>query len=271
MLTPFPGMDPYLEAESLWPLFQHKLVTCLYESLLPGILDRYRAQITKRGYPCDATPAGKINEEEYIEIRHRRDGRLATLIDVVSPANRTTDAGRRAYRDTRRAGRDAGANLVEIDLVLQGKPMLDYERGALPEFDYAVTVKRGTQPERYEVYATTLRERLPRFRLPLAEDERDTVIDLQSVFSRAFAMGGFRTRIDYHGALPSIGDRSAALVQQVRRQQPTNGHSRAQTPELTHEAIAVIAYSIWDREGRPHGRDREHWERAIAELQTAAG
>lgn len=33
-----------------------------------------------------------------------------------------------------------------------------------------------------------------------------------------------------------------------------------------HEAIARRAYEIWESEGHPHGRDREHWEQAAFEL-----
>ena len=43
MPSPFPGMDPYLEHPKLWPAFQHHLLACLYQNLLPGLVDRYRA------------------------------------------------------------------------------------------------------------------------------------------------------------------------------------------------------------------------------------
>lgn len=32
------------------------------------------------------------------------------------------------------------------------------------------------------------------------------------------------------------------------------------------EAVRFRAYQIWDREGRPHGRDQEHWLQALREL-----
>jgi hypothetical protein len=32
------------------------------------------------------------------------------------------------------------------------------------------------------------------------------------------------------------------------------------------ERIRQRAYEIWDREGRPHGRDQEHWLMAVDEL-----
>jgi hypothetical protein len=37
-------------------------------------------------------------------------------------------------------------------------------------------------------------------------------------------------------------------------------------PKFPHEWLRVAAYYIWDREGRPEGRDTDHWERAKDEL-----
>ena len=80
---------------------------------------------------------------------------------------------------------------------LQGQPTLEYSRDGLPEWDYAVTVTRSTQPERYEIYTATLQKKLPRFRLPLASDDRDAVLDLQSTFARCYDQGAFCGQIDY--------------------------------------------------------------------------
>jgi hypothetical protein len=194
-------MDPYLENDQLWPVFHHQFVTCLYQILLPGLTDRYKARICQRHYAtAQALFTSVVHEEhheEYIEIRQRGEGRLITLIEVVSPANKTTAPGRLAYLDKRREGKAANANLVEIDLVLQGQPTLEYSRDGLPEWDYAVTVTRSTQPERYEIYTATLQKRLPRFRMPLAGDDRDTVLDLHSAFSRCYDQGNFAAKIDY--------------------------------------------------------------------------
>ena len=35
---------------------------------------------------------------------------------------------------------------------------------------------------------------------------------------------------------------------------------------ISADAIRERAYLIWEREGRPHGRDFEHWVRAEVEL-----
>src|ERR1700730_16010320 len=123
MVSPFPGMDPFLEDEKLWSSFHHQLVSCLYQILLPGLVDRYRARVGQRHYTAEQALFTSIireeHHEEYIEIRQRGDGRPTPLVHVASPANKVTSAGRTAYLDKRREGRAAGSNLVEIDLVLQ--------------------------------------------------------------------------------------------------------------------------------------------------------
>jgi Protein of unknown function (DUF2934) len=37
---------------------------------------------------------------------------------------------------------------------------------------------------------------------------------------------------------------------------------------VSDDAIRERAYQIWEREGRPHGRDFEHWVMAQVELAT---
>lgn len=37
-------------------------------------------------------------------------------------------------------------------------------------------------------------------------------------------------------------------------------------PELTDDMIRQRAHHIWEREGRPDGRDAEHWQMARSEL-----
>jgi Protein of unknown function (DUF4058) len=224
MPSPFPGMDPYLEEEKLWPTFHHHFIACLYQILLPGLVDRYRARVAQRHYVTEQALFTSIvreeHHEEYIEIRQRSDGRLVTLVDAVGPMNKTCKTGRQAYLDKRREAKQSGSSLVEVDLVLQGQPTLEYSRDGLPDWDYAVTVTRSTQPERYEIYTATLQKRLPRFRLPLAADDRDTVLDLQAVFARCYDQGGFAGLIDYKRNLAlTLNDEDRHWIGELLRQQ----------------------------------------------------
>jgi hypothetical protein len=217
-------MDPYLEDEALWPAFHHQLVLCLYQALLGGVADRYRARVAQRRYVTEQALFTSVvreeHREDYVEVRQRGDGRLVTLLDVVGPRNKTTEAGRAAYLAKRREGRAAGASLVEVDLVLQGEPTLEYSRDGLPDWDYAVTVTRAAQPERYEIYTATLQKRLPRFKFPLAADDRDTVLDLHAAFNRCYDQGGFADQIDYRRDPPiPLDAEDRDWVGQVLRQQ----------------------------------------------------
>lgn len=262
MPSPFPGMDPYLEDPALWPAFQHQLLACLYQMLLPGLVDRYRARIV--GRRTDAADKGE-GAEEFLEIRSRPDDKLVTLLEVVSPANKTAAAGRQAYLDTRREAIHQRVGVVEIDLVLQGTPTLTYSREGLPLFDYAVSVTRATAPDRYEIYTATLQKRLPKFKLPLAPDDRDTLLDLQSAFTRAFDLGGFGTRINYDNDPPvKMKDEDERWCDQLLRSKGLRTR-----PELTDDEIAVAAYYLWQQEGCLEGKEAEHWERAKAQLRNS--
>jgi Protein of unknown function (DUF4058) len=207
MPSPFPGMDPYLEDRKLWPSVQEQLVNSLYHILLPGLVDRYRAKVALRRYVTELALFTSVvrepHDEPLIEIHERNSDRLVTLIDLVSPTNKTTRAGREAYLATRQQLEGSRASAVEIDLLTQGSALLEYSRDGLPEFDYTVTVTRATAPGRFEIYTTTVQKRLPKFKLPLASDDRDAVLDLQDVFRRAYDTGGFHKQIDYKTPMPS--------------------------------------------------------------------
>jgi hypothetical protein len=217
-------MDPYLEDDKLWPAFQHHVIHALHQLLLPGLMDRYRARITQRHYVSEQALFTSVLREEHtealIEVRQRADGRLVTLVEVISPANKMSDAGRQAYLARRAEARSAKANLVEVDLVLQGAALIDYAREGLPSWDYAVFVSRAAQPDRYEIFPSTLPKRLPKFRLPLVVDDRDIVIDLQSAFARAFDQGDFAKHINYdQDPATKLGDENREWLQQRLREQ----------------------------------------------------
>jgi hypothetical protein len=262
MPSPFPGMDPFLEAADLWPDFHRHLIGVLHQIIVPRLADRYDAPLRRRQYTAGNAGAVEPRAEDFIEVRERASGKPVTLLDVLSPANKATDAGRRAYLASSQEGREAGANLVEVDLILQGSPTLDYSRDGLPSWNYAVTVSRATQPERYEIYTATLRKRLPRFRLPLSADDRDTVVDLQTAFTRCYDDGSFSTSVDYEPEPPPpLGEEDGHWLDEIL----TLKGLRALPPP--DEQTAAAAYYLWEREGRPPGRDRTRWLAARRQLR----
>ena len=47
-------------------------------------------------------------------------------------------------------------------------------------------------------------------------------------------------------------------------------HERQTSGEAVGQSVAEHAYAIWESEGKPHGRDVDHWLRAEAELAGTA-
>ena len=96
--------------------------------------------------------------------------------------------------DTALSGQAAGAarrvptSLVEIDLLRSGEhtggPSLPVQRRGT--WDYLVSVHRGGQGSRFEVWPIRLRDPLPTIRIPLAEGVPDVDLDrhTQAVFNR---------------------------------------------------------------------------------------
>src|SRR5258708_3083938 len=106
MANPFPGMNPFLEHANLCPPFPARPIACLFQILLPAVVKRpYRLHLQHRYYASDWPEPLHAEQsplqEDYIEICERNGDRLVTLIDMVSPANKLTESGRRAYLETR--------------------------------------------------------------------------------------------------------------------------------------------------------------------------
>jgi hypothetical protein len=206
MASPFPGMDPYLETMANWPTFQHNLIVSLYQLIQPGIADRYRVKLATRHYTTELILFTSIQREpqteDFIEIRNKSDDKLVTVINVLSPINKSNNDGKKAYLETRQQAITVRAGCVEIDLLTQGQPPLVFDRVGLPKHQYTVVVNRPASLERFEVYPGLIKARLPRFKMPLAADDRDTVVDLQMAVNRAYDLTDASTPISY-ASLPS--------------------------------------------------------------------
>jgi hypothetical protein len=216
-------MDPYLESPQHWGTFQHHFLAAWVDILQPSLGDRYRLRVGTRAYVNEqvlfVTIVREQIKEEYLEIRQRGTDKLITHLDVMSPANRSTAAGRSEYIAGRTQARQAGAHVVEHDLVLQGQTCLDVAPDGLPEYDYAITVGRARQPDRFEMYTTTVQKKLPRIRLPLAADDRDLVVDVQAIFTRAYDRA-FAGKVNYAKDPPVLlRDNDLKWTQQMLKQQ----------------------------------------------------
>lgn len=140
-------------------------------------------------------------KEHYIDIVDVTDGeRIVTSIEVLSPANKAAGPGFDQFRkkqDTMRAG---GVSLVEIDLIRGGLRAISAPamfKDAGPEILYRVAVLPAWKPGSGELYAMTLRHRLPVINLPLRRTDPPLSLDLQAMHDIAYDRGEFAVDVDY--------------------------------------------------------------------------
>jgi hypothetical protein len=142
--------------------------------------------------------------EGFIEIRNvGDDDTVIAVIEVVRPTNKFAGKGRRLYRRKQRQVLRSQAHLIEIDLLRMGPHVIavsEQELSELRNYDYMVCVNRAQAEEprdQFEVYPRTLRERLPNFRLPLANGDPDVVFDLQAALAEVYRVARFGRRTNY--------------------------------------------------------------------------
>jgi hypothetical protein len=143
-------------------------------------------------------------KEHFLQIIDvRSGGRVVTMIEVLSPSNKMTGRGREEYLRKQSETLRAAVNLVEIDLLRTGEPTTLAKPGMLPAdrvTPYHASVHRAHRPDRIEYFRMPLRERLPRFPIPLRPTDPDVILDLQAVVDQTYDRGRYDD-IDYRRPL----------------------------------------------------------------------
>jgi Protein of unknown function (DUF4058) len=213
MKSPFPGMDPYLEA--CWGDVHVSLVIYARNQLQRQLPGNMRARVEEQ-----VTDPETLRSIHIVETGTGH--RLVTAIEFLSPTNKENAHARRAYRKKQQEFRKAGVSLVEVDLLRSGEYVLAAPPRSIPaEFEdpYRVCISRGWWQGRAEFYHLPLRSRLPAIRIPLREADRDVVLDLQPLIDAAYADGGYDD-IDYSvEPEPPLAPDDAQWADELLRQQ----------------------------------------------------
>lgn len=228
MPSPFPGMNPYLEQDHLWPQFHQQLCTRCMEVLVPQVRPSYYVKLEEHVYIHEFTDEERVlvgrpdvvvaerktgpvkptssaatleaplevmvppntytDRIPYLEIRARDDHALVAVIELLSPANKRIGPDREAFLVKRRRLLASPAHYVEIDL-LRGGPRLPID--GMPSCDYYVLVSRYERRPTMGMWALRLRDRLPVFPVPLREPKPDARVDLQALLHDAYDAAGY--------------------------------------------------------------------------------
>lgn len=151
--------------------------------------------------PVTILAMGEPIRQGFIEVRLADGGELVTVIEVLSPTNKKPGPGRNKYLDKQSALLNAEVSLVEIDLLREGQHTIAaplYSLGRLTGH-YWVCVHRAGEGMKFEMYAVSLRERLPRVKVPLRSPDPDVVLDLPAAFGRCYDEADYGPDIDYTG------------------------------------------------------------------------
>jgi hypothetical protein len=138
--------------------------------------------------------------ERWIEVSTLPDMELVTVIEILSPTNKS-GSGRSEYLQKRDTLIERPVNLVEIDLLLGGRPMPMGK--TLPAGHYHAIVARDGNRPNAEVYSWSIRHVLPPIPIPLRAPDADVQLDLNQAFEMTYCLGRFNRIVRYDSPLPA--------------------------------------------------------------------
>lgn len=87
MPSPFPGMDPYLEAPELWPDLHHQLISVIREQLNIALRPRYHAMVEERVYLSDDRDPGRRVIIPDVSISPTQSSKSSSSLAPRSPSD----------------------------------------------------------------------------------------------------------------------------------------------------------------------------------------
>lgn len=121
------------------------------------------------------------------------DVKVVTLLEILSPWNKSWREGRIQYERKRQEALNSYTNLVEIDLRRIGQRMVSTARAG---YHYSILVSPSTMRPRAQFYPFFVQQAIPLFRLPLQEDDDWPLIDLNPLLHQLYARAAYDLRIN---------------------------------------------------------------------------
>ncbi len=229
MSSPFPGMNPYLEQETVWHDFHESFMPVARELLTAEVRPHYIVKIDEHVYihelpdeprtfmgRGDVTvaqrdersvaasaatlqapsrvrlPAVDLEHLSFLEIRDRQNMRIVTVIELLSPSNKQPGPDREQYVAKRSQLLHSAAHFVEIDL-LRGGPRMPMEH--LKPCDYYALVSRVDERPQAGVWPMQIADPLPIVPIPLVAPHPDAKLNLKAVLDRVYDAAGYEDYI----------------------------------------------------------------------------
>lgn len=198
MPSPFPGVDPYLEACGFEGDFQIPFLVYCKELLYESLPEDYGAFIQYREMPMDPT-FFEPEPDRFLEIEF--GDAIVTTIELLDPANRNSER-REWFLAWRKRQRDRKVNLVEIDLFRSGEIASHLKSTADAKYFAAITRANSDHPG--GVFAWSIRDTLPTIPIPLHGNDVDLLLDLNRLYQRIYEGSYVGLRMKYTADPPSF-------------------------------------------------------------------
>ena len=249
MHSPFPGMDPYLEAPSIWPDVYTRLMTVIGEQLTPLLAPKYLAEletqviidrldddpqvvlpdisVTSLEVSAEAPSAVAVAAPAPVQvrvpmdvptrlvsvyIRQRETARLVAVIELLSPVNKRRGKGREEYLEKRRTFLTSPVHVIEIDL-LRRYPRMPFD-DPLPPAHYLVMVCKAGERPRSNVWPISVRQPLPTIPIPLLSPDPPVPLELGQALRTAYERARYDLRVDYRQPpVPPLSPADAAWAE----------------------------------------------------------
>ena len=247
MPSPFPGMDPYLENPVRWGDFHTTFLGPLrfqLNKLLPrryiARFDRYvwvdepdSSQLRLLGEPetylvdplngrgtaektavleapvATTLPAIARKGKLFVKIVDAMSHRVITVVELLSPANKSSGRDGDAYLAKREEYLSSEVNLVEMDLLRTGnRPPT---ATPIPCADYYIMVSPAVDYPNAGLWPITVRDTLPPIPVPLQPQDAPLMLALQPIFTEAYDGGRYGDEINYdEPPVPPLNEPDAA-------------------------------------------------------------
>lgn len=242
--SPFPGMDPFLEERTRWSSVHARLIVAMSDQLAAKVAPAFYVDIEQRVYivspddpherqqivpdvylikeqqaqygqagssvivtPTLVEPSYDLEiRDRYLEIRDAESHEVITVIELLSPFNKTMGAqGYEAFQQKRRQVMASKTHWLEVDLLRVGERPPE----VMGQSDYYALLKRGDKPTPFEVWFFDLRDTLPTVAVPLRVPYDDVPLDLQAAFADIYQRARYAWQVDYKRPVPAPALRTA--------------------------------------------------------------
>lgn len=246
MASPFPGMDPYLEAREVWHGFHHLLADELMAQLNAKLSPKYYADVEVRTVLEDVGISAVQNiypDMAVLEVAQQSEApttsvaiapapikrlavlpdqfkirtihvyvtttrTLVTALEILSPVNKR-HSGLQSYRDKRWRLLQTEVHLIELDLLRSGERP-SWEANLPPiDTDYLILLNRAEGERVPEIWPVALNQALPMLPVPLLFPDPDVPLALNSALANIYERAAYTRRIDYSQPIPPPEPRPA--------------------------------------------------------------